>query len=810
MKHMTRPLKYSSLICDFMKGNVMDKRSLKVLEFDNIKNMLMDLAVTILGKKHIENLYPSIDREQVIFSQRQTSEAQKILLTRGNIPISALGQVSEYAKRASVGAILEPYQLLKVSDTLRVCRRVKNFLRDSQDIPILQGLSERITILKDVEEEIDNAIISEEEISDNASFELSRIRRSISTTKEQIRQKLSSIVSSSQYSKYLQEAIVTMRQDRFVVPVKSENRSNVAGIVHDSSSSGATLFIEPMAVVEMNNKLREYKVKEQEEIERILTVLSAMVGENYNEIFINESMVSEIDFIMAKGRLSVNMKAQEPFINSDLVLNFKNARHPLIETKKVVASNINIGKEFDTLVITGPNTGGKTVTLKTIGLFAIMAQSGLHLPADYGTSICVFENIFADIGDEQSIEQSLSTFSSHMTHIVGILDEVKDNCLVLFDELGAGTDPLEGAALAVSILEKLRGHSLITVATTHYSELKHYALTTHRVENASVEFDVKTLSPTYRLLIGIPGKSNAFEISRKLGLMEEIISAAKQHLDSDTISMEDVLKEIDENRKQIEIEREQSKAIYEGAKKLETRLKIKESKLDAQRDRIIQEAKNEARKLLQNAKEESEEVIKELKELSKRAEKLNINKEIEVSRRKIKTSLDKYGYKTQELITEKDVANPVDTIDSGDEVYVPSFSKNATVISVDNDKKEALLQIGIMKMNLPFSSLEKLRKKEDIVNSSGVGKIMKNKTETAQLEIDLRGMDLETARIEVDKYLDNSYVAGLSRVTVIHGLGTLVLKNGIKSMLKNHKHVKSYRDGGYGEGGMGVTIVELK
>lgn len=788
----------------------MDKRSLKVLEFDSIKSMLLDFTVTTLGNKHVENLYPSVDRENIIFSQKQTSEAQKIILTRGNVPISALGQVSEYAKRASIDAILEPYQLLKISDTLRICRKVKNFLRDSENTPILQQLSENITILKDLEDEIDNAIISEEEISDNASPELSKIRRSITNTKEQIRQKLASIVASSQYSKYLQEAIVTMRQDRFVVPVKAENRSNVPGIVHDSSASGATLFIEPMAVVEMNNKLREYKVKEQEEIERILTVLSAMAGQSYHEILTNEQMIAEIDFIMAKGKLSVKMKAQEPFINSDLVMNLKNARHPLIDPKNVVPSNINIGKEFDTLVITGPNTGGKTVTLKTIGLFAIMAQSGLHLPTDYGTSICIFDNIFADIGDEQSIEQSLSTFSSHMTHIVNILDEVNDNCLVLFDELGAGTDPLEGAALAVSILDRLREYKLITVATTHYSELKHYALTTDRVENASVEFDVQTLSPTYRLLIGIPGKSNAFEISRKLGLKEEIILAAKHHLDSDSISMEDVLKEIDDNRKQIETEREQSKIIYEDAKKLQTRLKEKESKLDTQKDKIIQEAKNEARKLLQQAKEEADEAIKELRELSKRAEKLNINKEIEASRRKIKTSLDKYGYKNQDLITEKDVINPVDIIGAGDEVYVPSFSKNATVVSVDNEKKEALVQIGIMKLNLPFSSLERLKQNEDIVKSSGAGKIMKNKTATAELEIDLRGMDLETARIEVDKYLDNSYVAGLPRVTIIHGVGTLVLKNGIKAMLKSHKHVKSYRDGGYGEGGMGVTIVELK
>lgn len=788
----------------------MDKRSLKVLEFDTIKSMLLELAVTTLGKKHIENLFPSLDKDEIIHAQKQTSEAQKIIITRGSIPISAIGQVSEYAKRASIDAVLEPYQLLRVCDTLRICRKVKNFLRDSDGTPILQRLSENITILKDLEEEIENAIISDEEISDNASPELSKIRRNMINTKEQVRQKLSSIVSSSQYSKYLQESIVTMRQDRFVVPVKAENRSNIPGIVHDSSASGATLFIEPMAVVEMNNKLREYKVKESEEIERILTVLSSMVGEKYKEIQTNELMIAEIDFIMAKGKLSVKMKAEEPVINQNLILDIKNARHPLIDPKSVVPSNIQIGKDFDTLVITGPNTGGKTVTLKTIGLFAIMTQSGLHIPADYGTSMCIFENIFADIGDEQSIEQSLSTFSSHMTHIVKILNDVKNNCLVLFDELGAGTDPLEGAALAVSILDKLREQKIITVATTHYSELKHYALTSNRVENASVEFDVSTLSPTYKLIIGIPGKSNAFEISKKLGLMEDIIVAAKQHLDSDSISMEDVLKEIEDNRRQIQNERLESKVLYEDAKKLQNRLKEKEKKLDTQKDKLIQEAKLEARKILVKAKEEADESIKELRALSKMVENFNINKEIEDARSKIKTSLDKYGFSNEDLLNEKEVLNPIDNIMIGDEVFVPSFSKNGSIVSIDSDKKEAMVQIGIMKLNLPFSSLEKQVQSENIIKSSGAGKIMKSKIVTAELEIDLRGMDLETARLEVDKYLDNSYVAGLPRVTIIHGVGTLVLKNGIKSMLKNHRHVRSYRDGGYGEGGMGVTMVELK
>lgn len=788
----------------------MDKRSIKVLEFNTIKQLLVESASSSVGKSLAENLSPVIDKEEVIRLQEETSEAQSLILSKGSVPIGPVYEIVGYAKRASADAVLEPYQLLRIADTLRTAQKVKNFLKDSEATPVLKNLSEDITVLKHLQEAIENAIISEEEISDNASHELKRIRRSVSSLKEQARQKLASMVSSSSYSKYLQESIVTLRQDRFVIPVKAENRANVPGIVHDSSASGATLFIEPIAIVEMNNKLRELKVKEKEEIEKILAELSAETGQHYQNIQLNEKAIAKIDFIMAKGKLSVKMKAEKPEVNDQMFIKLKNARHPLIDPKEVVASNIEIGEKYRTLVITGPNTGGKTVTLKTVGLLSLMAQSGLHIPCDYGTSICIFENIFADIGDEQSIEQSLSTFSSHMTHIVNILNNINARSLVLFDELGAGTDPVEGAALAVAILEKLKGLNVLTIATTHYSELKHYALTTPDVENASVEFDVETLSPTYRLLIGIPGKSNAFEISRKLGLMEDIIESALTHIDSDSIAMEDILKEIDENRRQVEMQKQQTRAALEDAQKLRARFEDKETRIDSQKEKIIEKAKADARKMVTEARAEIDRALKEVKEISKNVHSADLNRDMTNVRANIKASLDKYSKGSEELIQDKKVRNPIKSIMPGDEVFIPSFSQNGTIIMVDDSKKEAQVQIGIMKMNLPFAAMEKTEKKFDVIKSSGAGKIIKSKSSDAKTEIDLRGMDLESAIIEVEKYLDNSYMAGLPQVTIIHGVGTLVLKTGIQKLLKKNKHVKSFRDGAYGEGGMGVTIAELK
>lgn len=780
------------------------------MEFDHIIEQLTEYCMSSVGKSIAGGLTPCCRMEEIRERLAETSEAQQIILTKGQLPMGPIHEVAEYAKRAELGGVLDPIHLLRIGDTLRTCSRIKNFLKSSEQTPILQSLSDQLTSLRSVEEEIEMAILSEEEISDNASPELRRIRRSIATLKEQIRSKLQSMVSSSAYAKYLQESIVTMRQERFVLPVKAENRSHVPGIVHDSSSSGATLFIEPMVIVEMNNKLRQEKGKEMQEIERILTELSAAVGAEAVSIATNEKIMARIDFIMAKGKLSVSMKGQEPFLNEQGFVELKNARHPMIPKDKVVPLNLSVGKDYTSLVITGPNTGGKTVSLKTVGLLCLMAQSGLHLPADYGSSVCVFQGIFADIGDEQSIEQSLSTFSSHMTHIVDIFQKVEEGCLVLFDELGAGTDPLEGAALATAILENLRKRGIRTIATTHYSELKHYALTTDQVENASVEFDIKTLSPTYRLLIGIPGKSNAFEISKKLGLSEEIIEAAGYYLQADDVAMEDILREIDENRKKSENDRLESEKIFEEAKFLKQKLENREARLEEQKAKILEEAKKEARMLVREAKESADRALKELRDLMKHADRQNMHQKSDRIRGALREAMDRYGVKPEELIKEKAVKAPVRGIKAGDAVYVPSFSKEGTVVTVDEHKKEALVQIGIMKMNLPITALEESREKKDDIQSSGAGKIMKRKAQEIQTEIDLRGMDGETARVELDKYIDNAYLSGVPRVTVIHGVGTLVVKNMVRAFLKKNKNVKSYRDGIYGEGGVGVTIVEFK
>ena len=526
----------------------MNEKSLRVLEFNKIIDKLKTKASSSLGLKHIENLKPSNDFDEVKNTLLETSEAQAILIKRGLVSMDGIHDIEDKAKRAHVGATLDPGALLKIADCLRVARSLKRNLEGSEEedfnYPIIQALTNALYTFRDIEDRIYTSIVGESEISDNASTTLKTIRRRIVQKNQSIRSKLNSIISSTTYQKYLQDNIISMRGDRFVIPVKAEYRSVVSGIVHDQSSSGATLFIEPMSIVEMNNELRKLKLDEQEEIERILSELSAMIGEISGELISNQEILGKLDFAFAKGKLSVEMRAIEPVLNEEKYFHIKNGRHPMIDKRDVVPNTVYLGKDFDTLVITGPNTGGKTVTIKTVGLFALMTQSGLHIPADFGTSMCVYDNVFADIGDEQSIEQSLSTFSSHMTNTVSILNEVTSDSLVIFDELGAGTDPVEGAALAIAILEDVNMAGAKCIATTHYSELKNYALTKNGVENAAVEFDVDTLSPTYRLLIGVPGKSNAFEISKKLGLSEYVINRAKEFINTDNIELEDVLQNV--------------------------------------------------------------------------------------------------------------------------------------------------------------------------------------------------------------------------------------------------------------------------
>ena len=792
----------------------MDQKSLKVLEYNKIIDLLATKASSSLGLKYIEELTPSSEYEEVKDMLEETSEAQAILVKRGHVNLGGIQDVSDSVKRAEIGAVLDPGSLLKISGSLRAARNLKRSLDSGEEedfnYPRIQALSNALYVYRDIEDEIDNAIISEVEISDNASPTLRSIRRGILQKNQSIRSKLNSIISSTTYQKYLQDAIISVRGDRFVVPVKAEYRSQVAGIIHDQSSSGATLFIEPMSIVEMNNELRKLKLDEQEEIEKILAELTRMVGEVAGDILSNQIILGKLDFAFAKGKLSIAMKAIEPVLNNDKHINIKNGRHPLLDSDKVVPNNIYLGEDFDTLVITGPNTGGKTVTIKTIGLFALMTQSGLHIPADYGSSMCVYDNVFADIGDEQSIEQSLSTFSSHMTKIVGILNEVTSDSLVIFDELGAGTDPVEGAALAIAILEDVNMAGAKCIATTHYSELKNYALTKPRVENAAVEFDVNTLSPTYKLLIGVPGKSNAFEISRKLGLKNYIIDRAKEFINTDNIELEDVLQNVEKNRIKAEQERAEAEQLKKEIEEIKAEYDRKLEKLTISREKMMEKARSEAFSITRQAKEEADNILKELRSMEMEMASKEKNRKIEALRKELADSMGNLQPSVKSMIVPKVSNKEIKDLKPGDEVKVITLNQDGSVVSVDKKKKEAVVQIGIMKMTLPFKALQIAPKDKKSTVTKSTRKIISSKSGSVKSEVDLRGMNLEEAIMEVDKYLDDACVAGLETVTIIHGVGTGVLKKGLQDVLKKNRHVKSQRPGQYGEGGMGVTIVEIK
>ena len=792
----------------------MDKKSLKVLEYNKIIDLLATKASSSLGLKYIEELTPSPDYNEVKDMLEETSEAQAILTKRGHVNLGGIQDISDSVKRSEIGAVLDPGSLLKISGSLRAARNLKRSLDSGEEedfnYPRIQALSNALYVYRDIEDEIDNAIISEVEISDNASPTLRSIRRGILQKNQSIRSKLNSIISSTTYQKYLQDAIISVRGDRFVVPVKAEYRSQVAGIIHDQSSSGATLFIEPMSIVEMNNELRKLKLDEQEEIEKILAELTRMVGEVAGDILSNQIILGKLDFAFAKGKLSIAMKAIEPVLNDDKHINIKNGRHPLLDSDKVVPNNIYLGEDFDTLVITGPNTGGKTVTIKTIGLFALMTQSGLHIPADYGSSMCVYDNVFADIGDEQSIEQSLSTFSSHMTKIVGILNEVTSDSLVIFDELGAGTDPVEGAALAIAILEDVNMAGAKCIATTHYSELKNYALTKPRVENAAVEFDVNTLSPTYKLLIGVPGKSNAFEISRKLGLKNYIIDRAKEFINTDNIELEDVLQNVEKNRIKAEQERAEAEQLKKEIEEIKAEYDRKLEKLTISREKMMEKARSEAFSITRQAKEEADNILRELRSMEMEMASKEKNRKIEALRKELADSMGNLQPSVKSMIVPKVSNKEIKDLKPGDEVKVITLNQDGSVVSVDKKKKEAVVQIGIMKMTLPFKALQIAPKDKKSTVTKSTRKIISSKSGSVKSEVDLRGMNLEEAIMEVDKYLDDACVAGLETVTIIHGVGTGVLKKGLQDVLKKNRHVKSQRPGQYGEGGMGVTIVEIK
>lgn len=793
----------------------MDNKSFRVLEFDKIIEALKTKASSSLGLNKIEKLEPSSDFEEVQYRLQETTEAQSILIKRGHINLGGIHDILDKVKRAEIGASLDPGSLLMVADTLRAARVLSNSLsgdgeEEDFNYPIIQSLATSLYIHREIEDAVYNAIVSEIEIADSASHTLRDIRRKIVQKNQSIRSKLNTIISSATYQKYLQDSIISMRGDRFVVPVKAEYRSVVAGIVHDQSSSGATLFIEPMSIVEMNNELRKLKLDEQEEIERILAELSKMIGEIAREIISNQEILEKIDFIFAKGKLSLEMKGIDPKLNKDKSFVIKNGRHPLLDPKKVVANTIYLGDEFHTLVITGPNTGGKTVTIKTVGLFALMTQSGLHIPADFGSSMCVYDNIFADIGDEQSIEQSLSTFSSHMTRIVSILDKVTEDSLVIFDELGAGTDPVEGAALAIAILEDVRMAGAKCIATTHYSELKNYALTKKGVENAAVEFDVETLSPTYRLLIGVPGKSNAFEISKKLGLSEFVINRAKEFINTENIELEDLLQNVEKNRIKAEEDRAEAEKLKTEIQMIRDAEAEKLEKLTNQKEKMMERARSEAFSITRQAKEEVDEIIKRLRELEQERASKEKNRQIEQLRKELTDSMGSLQPTVKSMIVPKVASKEIKNLKAGEDVKVITLNQEGTVVSADDKKKEAVVQIGIMKMTLPYKSLQRIKNQQQATVTKKTRSVIKAKSGRVKGEVDLRGMNLEEATLELEKYLDDATVAGLEQVTVIHGVGTGVLKSGLQDVLKKNKHVKKKRPGGYGEGGVGVTIVTLK
>ena len=790
----------------------MNKKALAVLEYDKIINMLRECAGSEMAKARITLFKPSSDPYKIRERLAETTEAVQVILRKGGIPLGQLYDIENALHLARKGGSLTMKQLLQVLYNLKVTGQVTAFLRsDLPELPILDGMREVLVTFPRLADRIDRCILSEDEMSDNASPELKNIRRSILRQNEAIRSRLNQILNHRDNQTYLQDSIVTMRDGRYVVPVKAEHRAKMPGIVHDQSASGATLFVEPQVIVDLNNELRELELAERAEIDRILAELSSGVAEHFHELMNNQKILISMDVIFAKGKLSCRMKAEEPQMNEEGELDLRQARHPLLDIKKAVPIHVAVGKEYQTLVITGPNTGGKTVTLKTIGLLALMAQSGLHIPAAETSRLPIFRNIFADIGDEQSIEQSLSTFSSHMRNTVELVDKAKTGTLVLLDELGAGTDPTEGAALAIAILERLASQGAITVATTHYNELKKYALSTPGVENASMEFNVETLSPTYRLFIGVAGKSNAFEISRKLGLPDGIIERAGQLLERGDIAFEDVLSAIEKDKQRAEAEREEAAAISRAAKEQQKALEEREAALAKKEKELLTAAREEARAILRDAKDTAAEVQKELRELSKEQNPGERSRRLEHSKRRLRESENKYAVAPEKLVN-YDPVRP-EELRIGDRVKLLTLDQNGEVLSLPDAKGDLLLQVGILKINANVRDLMLIRDgapKKKNTGRSKYGSLYRMKAQNISSSVNVQGKTLDEAVMDVDKYLDDAYMAGLKEVTVIHGLGTGVLRNGLRQAFRRHRHVDSFRKGAYNEGGDGVTIVKLK
>ena len=812
----------------------MNQKALKTLEYDKIINQLTEYAASPLGKALCQNLSPSSDLEEVRTWQAQTTDAVTRIRLKGSVSFSGIRDIGDSLKRLDIGSSLSIPELLSISSLLTVAARAKAYGRHDgeddargtsepqDDFDSLEPLFAGLEPLTPLNNEIKRCILSEDEVADDASPGLSHVRRSMKVTADRIHTQLNSILNSNR--SYLQDAVITMRDGRYCLPVKSEYKNQVSGMVHDQSATGSTLFIEPMAIIRLNNEMRELEIQEQKEIEAVLASLSNQAAPCTEELRMDMELLAQLDFIFAKAGLARHYKCSAPVFNDKGYIHIKDGRHPLLNPQAVVPINVWLGREFDLLIVTGPNTGGKTVSLKTVGLFTLMGQSGLHIPAWEGSELAVFDQVFADIGDEQSIEQSLSTFSAHMTNIVRILNEADSRSLCLFDELGAGTDPTEGAALAIAILSFLHNMKCRTMATTHYSELKVFALGTQGVENACCEFNVETLQPTYRLLIGIPGKSNAFAISKKLGLPGYIIDDAKSHLEAKDESFEDLLTSLESSRLTIEKEQAEINAYKDEIASLKNRLTQKEERLDERKDKILKNATEEAQRILREAKETADQTIKQINKL---AASSGVGKELEAERARLRDQLKKTDEKL--TVKPKGPSQPISPkkLKIGDGVKVLSMNLKGTVSTLPNARGDLYVQMGILRSLVNIRDLELLNEKDISATlgdgssisyggkaargkGSGSSQIKMSKSSTVSAEVNLIGMTVDEAVPAMEKYLDDAYLAHLQTVRVVHGRGTGALKNAVHKRLRQLKYVKEFRLGQFGEGDSGVTVVTFK
>lgn len=786
----------------------MNQKTLKALEYDRIVEILKNIAKSKPAKEYFENLMPSTDVENIKTELDKVDESYRYILKFGNPPALEFEDILPSLKKSKLGAVLNPYEILQIGKVLKLSYEMRVYLSSVQEFEYLDNMKKRLVNLKEIVSRIDQTFLTADEILDTASPRLKEIRDRIRKLESRIRDELNSMIRDPKIQRFLQEPIITIRGEKLLLPVKAEYRNEIKGIIHDQSATGATLFVEPFVCVEISNQIRILKSQEKEEIERILQEISSLIADHCDEIENAFYALVELDIVFTKAIWAKEVNANKPVINTNGIIDLKKARHPLIEKDRVVPIDIHLGKDFDVLIITGPNTGGKTVTLKTVGLFCLLCQSGVFVPAEEGSQLCIFQKIFADIGDDQSIVQSLSTFSAHMKNIIEITKSADNSTLVLLDEVGAGTDPEEGAALAKAILKYLFEKGCKVIATTHYGELKIFAQQEKRFENASCEFDVRTLKPTYRLLIGIPGRSNALVISSNLGLDRRIVEMARGYLSQKMVDLDRIINEMDQKRKEAEENLELAQKLKLEAQALKAAYEEEKKRFEQEREKIRRKAINEAKEIIERSQDEIESLFKDLRKLAENLKEKEILKELEEKKKEYERliqSISQQESKDSESKTKK----PPQNIRLGQKVYVRSFDAEGFVESLPDSKGNLTVQIGIMKLNVNISDIEEAKEQDSKVYQA-TSKNVKLKEKSVDLFIDVRGKTSDDAILDVDKYLDDAYTSGLRQVTIIHGKGTGVLRQAIRNFLKRHPLVKSFRDGTYGEGEQGVTVVELK